>query len=56
MESKAFLTSRKRLYNLIVHYPYFLSKELHICINADRVECLGLNPDWNLDSNELLER
>jgi hypothetical protein len=26
------------------------------CLNADRVECLGLNPDWNLDSNELLER
>ena len=30
----------------------FLSKLSHICINPDRVECLGLNPDWNLESNE----
>ena len=52
MESKAFLTSRKTT-QFNSPLSMFFSKSSHIRIKADRVECLGRKPDWNLDKSEL---
>ena len=40
-------------FSIIHAFKYKLS---HSCVKAEMVECLGLNPDWNLDNNELSER
>ena len=55
IESKAFLISRKTI-QFSSPLSMLLSKSSHNCINADRVECLGLNPDWNSDNSELSEK